>query len=304
MKIDPRLESYGINSRWIERLLQAYNAKESADHMTVHESEWAGDESMVRSAYQWVRECMEDAEREYNEVRKEVKINVTSWDIVLALIRERYYYATWKDLPEVLRGCPQCKSQSSPISAQRNPKVSVGDILFAYNTTLPLSECSMAEKTPVGVVFFVFDCGQHGWAVNLKEHGKFVWAAGEIRDRRFSSLCRDDYKSAFKDFNGYRNTKIIRACGNESSFPAAYAMDFANGWYLPSSGQLRVIRDRMDVVNKSLEKIGDIVAADAYWSSTPQNFNVFESIWISLHNGFVNTCKTDESLCVRSVRSF
>lgn len=164
----------------------------------------------------------------------------------------------------------------------------------------------MTEKTPVGVVFFVYDCGQHGWAVNLKEHGKFVWAAGEKLHCSIGRICCRDHKSAFQDFDGYGNTEFIRACafGKESSYPAAYAMDLVDGWYLPSSGQLTVIRDRMDVVNKSLEKIGDIVAADAYWSSTPQNFNVFESTWISLHNGFVNTCKTDESLCVRSVRSF
>ena len=306
MKIDPRLESYGINSRWIERLLQAYNAKESADHMTVYESEWAGDESMVRSAYQRVRECMEDAEREYNEVRKEVKINVTSWDIELALIRERYYYATWKDLPEVLRGCPQCKSQSSPISAQRNPKVSVGDILFADNTTLPLSECSMTEKTPVGVVFFVFDCGQHGWAVNLKEHGKFVWAAGEKLHCSIGRTCCRDHKSAFQDFDGYGNTKFIRSCafGKESSYPAAYAMDLADGWYLPSSGQLTVLRDRIGVVNKSLERIGDIVAADAYWSSTAYSHPDYKLTWISLRNGFLSICETDEPLPVRSVKSF
>ena len=62
--------------------------------------------------------------------------------------------------------------------------------------------------------------------------------------------------TAMKDTMGYTNTRLIRAMGNAAEYPAAYAVDFANGWYLPALGQLYYMMSHMAVLNNSLSVVG------------------------------------------------
>ena len=74
------------------------------------------------------------------------------------------------------------------------------------------------------------------------------------------------------DLNGYENTGIIRSHGSSNDFPAAWAVDYDHGWYLPSGGQLRYLYSYAPEINASLQVAGGTLLPyhdnNYWWSST------------------------------------
>ena len=105
--------------------------------------------------------------------------------------------------------------------------------------------------------------------------------------------------------NGYSNTQKIRNAGNATNYPAAYAVDFANGWYLPAAGQLRLLFGEIVTLNASLQVVGGTpFPMDSgwwYWSSTEYG----QSYAWGVHGyGYVNDHTKHNNNRVRSVRAF
>ncbi|MDD4395553.1 MAG: hypothetical protein PHQ33_06685, partial [Bacteroidales bacterium] len=63
------------------------------------------------------------------------------------------------------------------------------------------------------------------------------------------------------DRDGYDNTAKMRAAGSSEEFAAAYYVDYENGWYIPSVGQMRVVAISQPLLGISLYE-------DTYWTST------------------------------------
>ena len=85
-------------------------------------------------------------------------------------------------------------------------------------------------------------------------------------------------------------------------YPAASAVDFANGWFLPACGQLKTLIDRKNKVNDSLKKAGgDIVSNSEYWSSTQKSKDHVCSVY---GNGNVYFHNKDFYCKVRAIRTF
>ena len=83
-------------------------------------------------------------------------------------------------------------------------------------------------------------------------------------------------RTAITDFDGYGNTQKIRNFGNVWTYPAAYAVDFANGWYLPAMGQLNILYGNLVEVNAGLAAVGGTLFENAswwYWSSSERSSN-------------------------------
>ena len=57
------------------------------------------------------------------------------------------------------------------------------------------------------------------------------------------------------DFDGYHNTQIIRNTHGADWYPAAWSVDFDNGWFLPSAGQMRWLMAYINEVNASLDTV-------------------------------------------------
>ena len=130
-----------------------------------------------------------------------------------------------------------------------------------------------------GIVFFVDASGRHGWMIGLQSVVDAKWREGAQQGEVINGIVNHTTTwTAMKDTMGYTNTRLIRAMGNAAEYPAAYAVDFANGWYLPALGQLYYMMSHMAVLNNSLSVVGaqplpvsaGSVTDDSYywWSSS------------------------------------
>lgn len=176
--------------------------------------------------------------------------------------------------------------------------VSVGDILCTDNTTEKPADFLASGKTALGVVFYVDNSGLHGWAVNLENEGYFQWG-------NFGVDIPDLPNKGSIDTAGYSNTLIIRDFGDASTYPAAWAVDFDNGWYLPAMGQVNMLYGAIPILNASLEIVGGTLfsmnSSWALWSST--EYSAERAIDI-FNTGSVLYCYKTNHDYVRSVRSF
>ena len=147
-----------------------------------------------------------------------------------------------------------------------NAQVHVGDILCDGNLIYSPSIYPASGATAIGVVFYVDQTGQHGWAVALQDAGSYTWGCHEF-DTPLPNY--GDKRQAIYDLDGYTNTLIVRE--HSTDHPAFYAVDFENGWYVPAIGQLNYLYGNFVEVNASLQVAGGSVfpATDwNYWSST------------------------------------
>ena len=184
--------------------------------------------------------------------------------------------------------------------------VTIGDILCTDSSIVKPSAWPVAGKTAMGIVFYVDNTDAHGWAVQLQEQGNYIWGTSQETDIPTLTNYATSFE-AMADFDGYDNTQKIRDAGNATTYPAAYAVDFANGWYLPAEGQLRLLYSEIVTLNTSLQVVGGSLfpmeSGWRYWSSTERNQN---NAWCLQSHGRVDGSysKYYSSHRVRGVRSF
>ena len=167
---------------------------------------------------------------------------------------------------------------------------------------------SVREKDVDFVVFYVDNTGEHGWAVHLhnQSDGNMKWSTQSTDIGGIQNYTIGRY--AINDFNGYMNTMYARIAGNAATYPVIYSIDFENGWYLPSAGQLRCLLAQIYNINPSLAISGGTpFPTDSnwwFWSSTEYDAT---RVWTVQENGVMDiTIKYGISgaLQARSVRSF
>ena len=151
-------------------------------------------------------------------------------------------------------------------------QVSIGDILCTDGSILSREAFPSSGKTAEGIVFYIDNTDTHGWAVALNNQSSSIkWCRYYEYD--IANLPNiNNARNAMHDLDGHANTGIIRAEGNSSIFPAAWAVDYDNGWYLPSAGQLRHLYSCAPEINASLQVVGGTAIHYQYnfywWSST------------------------------------
>lgn len=188
--------------------------------------------------------------------------------------------------------------------------VTVGDILCTDGSILKPSEWSASGKTAKGVVFYVDSTNIHGWAVNLADDVEYTQPWGGYYTSGVDTDIPDlpnvqGSRNANMDHDGYGNTQKIRAMGDASVYPAAWAMDFDNGWYLPAIGQLSVLYSELMKVDASLQLVnGSPFGTDNYfyyWSSTEGQDT---HAWELVYGGDLRLTQKNYYYRVRSVRDF
>ena len=182
--------------------------------------------------------------------------------------------------------------------------VNIGDILCIDGSIVSYEAFPNSGKTAKGIVFYVDETNQHGWAVHLNYQGSMLWSP-DFHDIPGLPNFRT-FREAINDFNGYENTRIIRNAGNASTYPAAWAVDFGHGWYLPAAGQIRYLYGYIPEVNHSLELVGGqtiSLSSDWWlWASTECNA---EDAWdINYQGAEGHSKKPDHYFYVRSVTDF
>ena len=167
-------------------------------------------------------------------------------------------------------GTEICEGEEITLTAEATPVefYSPGDILCTDGTVVKYANWPVSGKTAKGVVFYVDESGQHGWAMGLNENQVKNWCINSDMGYISGLSQYHSARDAIKDFNGSGNTQLI---SNPTTFPAAgYCID--QGGYLPSMGQLNVLFGELIVINNSLVKLGQPQIQDGsslmYWSST------------------------------------
>lgn len=192
-------------------------------------------------------------------------------------------------------------SQSSVTLTSQLPKVWVGDILCTDGTTVHPEDWPCG-KVAMGVVFYVDNTGEHGWAVDLEEIPNKMWAISNQND--IPALVNfNSGRMAMSDLDGYTNTLLIRQSGTNNDYEAAYAVDFEQGWYLPAAGQAYKLYAEQIKVNNSLQLVGgDIVQLDSFgscWTSTEISSN---RVWVL--NNALSFSEKNYPRIVRGIRTF
>ena len=135
-----------------------------------------------------------------------------------------------------------------------------------------------------GVLVQVDRSGESGWAVALQDAGTATQWAKESWDEDTKALNKtapekrslNDIHELLADTAGYAATEAIRKAANGASdkYPAAFAVDFNNGWFLPTAGQMFSIFAMEPFIKKTIEENGGKLPEGNYWTSTPKNQRV------------------------------
>ncbi len=196
------------------------------------------------------------------------------------------------------------------VSAQNSGKAKIGDILCTDESIVTKEDFPASGKTAMGVVFWVSPDKTHGWAAALTISSA-AWARvnGIVPGVTTLHLPTDN-EFTWADTAGYQNTKAIRAAGNASLYPAAWAVDFDNGWFLPAVTQSRILLGNAVLLEPSYSVIGapliiSTLFLDGLWSSTQFNSVSGDAALTSSRGGmFQSLLKsyTDQIVQIRSFR--
>jgi hypothetical protein len=173
-----------------------------------------------------------------------------------------------------------------------------------------LSDVITNDDGSRGVVFYVNPDGSGGWMVALNDASTGCpWGTtGDIPALANQNLTYNR-QQLMNDTDGYANTEQIRAYQNNSTTYAAGKVDFANGWYLPSAGQLRKLFGNLAKIEGAIAAAGGstLSSSNSYWSSTEKDAS---QAWIvatqtNNYSGliFSNSNKTNSN-SVRAIHDF
>lgn len=162
-----------------------------------------------------------------------------------------------------------------------------------------------------GVVFFVHPDGSGGWMVALTdastgcEWGTNADIPGLNNNNLSVYINTNIYNAALYDTSGYSNTQTIRAFQNNNSIYAAGKVDFENGWYLPSIGQLLILWGNQPFINNTLVAQGGTFLTPSfnYWSSSECDSSQAWNLSSDLGDARYNV-KDTTTYRVRAVRNF
>ena len=182
--------------------------------------------------------------------------------------------------------------------------VNIGDILCSDGNIVSYEEFPNSGKTAKGIVFYVDETDQHGWAVHLSYQGSVLWSPDYHDIPNLPNYWT--FREAINDFNGYENTRIIRNAGSAYTYPAAWAVDFEQGWYLPAAGQIRFLYGYIPEVNRSLELVGGqtINLSSNWWIWASTECNAEDAWDINYQGSEGHSKKPDHYFHVRSVTNF
>lgn len=133
----------------------------------------------------------------------------------------------------------------------------------------------------IGVVFYIDESGQHGWIIDLYDAPgePFCYSTETVDIDGIANYGHPRYKPGWPgdnvgniyDLDGYSNTVALHFHPAER-YPAAWAVDLDNGWYLPTIGQLNLLTPQMPYIIQSLQKVGgnplNTERYHWYWSSS------------------------------------
>ena len=193
----------------------------------------------------------------------------------------------------------------------------LGNSLLLFSQNCHIGDIIVNPDGSKGVVFWVNDTRTAGWMVAMEDASASVrWGTTTlVNDVLFPSNTSSPinvYNSLMAEFDGKENTRKIRekaqtTSGWPSNNYAAGEVDYENGWYLPSIGQLRILFGNLALVEDKLSSNNEFTtlsreSGKKYWSSTQNGPN---SAWTVNVEGcyIISNQKTNYNM-VRAIRDF
>ena len=155
-----------------------------------------------------------------------------------------YRFVRWSDgntdNPRQITICADSTFTAAFISEDARP-VHPGDILCTDGATVTPKDYYAYKNahngvSAKGVVYYVDDSGQHGFAVgphNAFYEWGFFW--DEI------DLTKHSQKSAIRDMDGAGNTDKHISFYGDMNYAASYCRSFGPEWFWPAAGQLNIM---------------------------------------------------------------
>jgi hypothetical protein len=183
---------------------------------------------------------------------------------------------------------------------QRDAIVSPASGLTIFNTTTKAFECFngtawystvhyIGESYGGGIVFYVYDNGQHGLITDIKDKTSSEWFNGA------SKLCNVSKDGINGGISNTDRIIIIQGAGNYAAQSCANnnAGNYAD-WYLPSKYELNLLYLHRSVVGG--------FSSNYYFSST--EFDTY-NVWCqNFKNGIQNTDGKYNTYGIRPIRAF
>ena len=193
-----------------------------------------------------------------------------------------------------------------------NQNVSIGDILCVQGTDTIIVHPLDYTEGAIGVVFYVDETGQHGWALHpqIQAH-QIYWSY--TNELPWGLTGWQSIRDAIYDLDGYDNTGFLRAASqyDHNKYPGAWAVDYEHGWYWPALGQLNILYGSAPIVNNSLKQIGGTLMKGpwVYWSSSTFGFDNDCALYYASSGAMGAVVKTRDTMPqapmdVRSIRNF
>ena len=190
--------------------------------------------------------------------------------------------------------------------------VNIGDILCVQGTDTIIVHPLDYTEGAIGVVFYVDETGQHGWALHpqIQAH-QIYWSY--LNELPWGLTGWQSIRDAIYDLDGYENTGFLRAASqyDHSAYPGAWAVDYEHGWYWPALGQLNILYGSAPIVNNSLKLIGGTLLKGpwVYWSSSTYGFDNDCALYHASSGAMGAVMKTRDTMPqapmdVRSIRNF
>lgn len=167
------------------------------------------------------------------------------------------------------------------------------------------------------VVFYVFDDGNHGWAVSLRDlsYPKY-WSSQSISantDINVESNTFAEYGKYLEDVDGWLGNKGFRdyiydlescdVCETQHVFyPTIFDIDFDNGWYLPTAGQMRKLYSSKIYTHDVIVGLGGSwLKAQKYWTYTIPEDNY--PVTMNGNTGIITQTYHDAMCYLRPIRN-
>ncbi len=188
----------------------------------------------------------------------------------------------------------------------------IGDILCVQGTDTITVHPENYNGGAIGVVFYVDETGHHGWALHPDIQAEGIQWSYEC-ELPWGLTGWQSIREAIYDLEGYDNTEFLRTASqyDHSRYPGAWAVDYENGWYWPSIGQLNILYGSAPIVNNSLKQIGGAQMQEKwyYWSSSVYGFNNDCALYLGYDGRMGAIIKNRQYLGeipmrIRSIRNF
>ena len=159
-----------------------------------------------------------------------------------------------------------------------------------------------------GVLCYINEDHTSGWMVALRDASTASTWSTQISNAGLSMTLTTGtnwtgYRSVITNFDGQSATMQLRSAGDSAAYPAAYAVDLDNHWYLPTIGQLNLIYSYRSLLANAFVSAGGTpisgTSGHRYWSSTQSS--VSQAWCLYMPSGQISTMSKTGAYRIREV---